>query len=164
MLETLNPKKMLLLIGALLVSTLIILLLEEYVEDSELAPARQILQNGRLITPADKKDQKAQHAVDCPQTETLQLVEECRPCSNFEVNALQSSYCMQTGYYDKFLCGATNKTILTACWKKQLKSFARFNLFFGVSLCWSGIFYALVSWRRKTVESRSYTRLQQFLG
>ncbi|KAI6205711.1 hypothetical protein M3Y94_00823300 [Aphelenchoides besseyi] len=163
MLETITTKRMLMLIVALLVSSLIILFFEEYVEDSELAASRQLLQNGKLITP-DAKTPDGSHSAECPQTETLNLIEECRPCSSFEINALQSSYCAETGYYNKFLCGANNKTFLTACYSKQMKSFVRFNLFAGVVLSWSGMFYVFVSWRRKAIEARSYTRLQQFLG
>ncbi|KAI6191369.1 Jtr-1 [Aphelenchoides bicaudatus] len=164
MIETCTTRRMLILIVALLVSSLVILCFEEYIEDTQLAASRQLRQGGKLSYPVtgDVKEDKHEHA-DCPQSETLKILEECKQCSAFEVNALQSSYCTETGYYDKFLCGANNKTLFGTCYAKQMKSFARFNLFAGLMIAWSVAFYGFVSWRRKAIELRSYSRLQQFL-
>lgn len=51
MIETCTTKRMLFLIGILLLSSLIILFFEEYVEDNEMAASRQLRQGGKLAYP-----------------------------------------------------------------------------------------------------------------
>lgn len=48
MIETCTTKRMLALIVALLVSSLVILCFEEYIEDSELSASRHLRQGGKL--------------------------------------------------------------------------------------------------------------------
>ncbi|CAD5232875.1 unnamed protein product [Bursaphelenchus xylophilus] len=165
MIESCTTRRMLLLICALLVSSTIILVFEEYVEDSELEASRRLKQNGKMSysDPDSKKDVPKTSTSECS-PESLKLVEECQPCSNFEVNALKTDYCKDTGFYTKFLCEATNQTLYSPCYSKQVRAFVRFNLFAGMSFAWSVLFYGFVSWRRKIVEMRSYSRVSQFIN
>ncbi|CAD5229483.1 unnamed protein product [Bursaphelenchus okinawaensis] len=167
MIETCTTRRMLLLICALLVSSTIILVFEEYVEDSELEASRKLRQNGKMIyaKPEDsKKEVPVTTISECSSEASLKLVEECQSCSNFEVKALKTDYCKDTGYYTKFLCEANNQTLYTPCYSKQVRAFVRFNMFAGMSFAWSVLFYSFVAWRRKIVEMRGYSRVSQFLS
>uniref|UniRef100_A0A914CMD0 Uncharacterized protein n=1 Tax=Acrobeloides nanus TaxID=290746 RepID=A0A914CMD0_9BILA len=167
---------MLILIAILLIVSCIILLLEEYVEDSEFSTARSLKESLLKKLPFDTKgalDKKAnanadttppEISSDCSNRDLWVLVSSCLPCTMFEMNAMKSSHCSETGYYDKYNCSIKNEIIYVPCYAKRLPISMRFYYF--AFICWtmSAGLTAFIMWRRSILERRAFARLQNIVG
>ncbi|KAE9554162.1 hypothetical protein FO519_002642 [Halicephalobus sp. NKZ332] len=167
MIETCTTKKMLILIGILLTASLTILLLEEYVEETGYDTAKiidriSLGRKGNLGKPDKSKGKTG--SLDCSDPGTLKLLNSCIPCSDFELNAMKTQYCRETGFYDKFRCTVTNESVYKPCYSKSTPPKTKFSYFVLVMLFSSTGFTYFVFWRKAIVDRRAYTRLQNFLG
>uniref|UniRef100_A0AC34G7G4 Protein JTB n=1 Tax=Panagrolaimus sp. ES5 TaxID=591445 RepID=A0AC34G7G4_9BILA len=171
MIETCTTRRMLILIGFLLVSSCLILLFEEYVEENEFDTSRIIEKVAALShkhSSSIPKDTQTVSVVptfvDCNSPGALKLINSCVQCSDFEINALKTAHCQQTGYFDKYLCAATNQSVYLPCHSKTLSTNSKFNYFTIFTLFSSMGFTSFVFWRRSIIEKKAYTRLQNFIG
>jgi len=157
---------MLILIGILLFASLSILLLEEYVEESGYDTSKIIDRISLGRKGNSRKPDKEEHngSLDCSDPAALKLLNSCVQCSDFELNAMKTQYCRETGFYDKYICTVTNESIYKTCYSKLTPAKTKFSYFALVMLFSSAGFTYFVFWRKTIVERRAYTRLQNFLG
>uniref|UniRef100_A0A0N4UHF1 Protein JTB n=1 Tax=Dracunculus medinensis TaxID=318479 RepID=A0A0N4UHF1_DRAME len=100
----------------------------------------------------------------CFEREKFVLIQECIPCSAFEIKALKTPYCEATGYYDKLNCTSSRKLGYKPCYTKIEhinKNLFLFTIFSSGMTIFS---YSFVSWRRSVLERRSYFRIRQQIG
>jgi hypothetical protein len=176
MIESCSKKRMLTLIALLLGCSLIILLFEEYVEDNEYEMARMYRQSNskpddlskissNAATTSAPKPVKHLKKVSekCEGSEAVSLVKNCQPCSSFEMNALNTEHCLDTGYFDEWKCDNTNESIYLPCISKS-KVLTKFYSF---ALAWpiaAVVFGTFVQWRKSMIEQKLYTRIQNTAG
>uniref|UniRef100_A0A7E4ZTR5 Jumping translocation breakpoint protein n=1 Tax=Panagrellus redivivus TaxID=6233 RepID=A0A7E4ZTR5_PANRE len=160
---------MLLLIG-LLLATCCIMLFEEYLEENE-------FENARLIDKVinfnkDRKVEKNKNTssatvkpeeIDCTVPTNLKIVNSCVACSDFEISALKTNHCRETGFYNKYICPANNQSIYAPC-RSGAPTTSKFGYFSICSFISSAGFVSFVNWRRSVIDHRAYMRLNSFLG
>uniref|UniRef100_A0AC34Q276 Jumping translocation breakpoint protein n=1 Tax=Panagrolaimus sp. JU765 TaxID=591449 RepID=A0AC34Q276_9BILA len=184
---------MLILIGLLLAASLLVLLFEEYVEENEYDTSRiidriSILNHGNKKQKDKNEAEKQSTPTSCQDPSALKLVNSCIPCSEFELKAMKTtycrqtgfydkftcsltneavykpSYCRQTGFYDKFTCSLTNEAVYKPCYSNVTPTKTKFGVFTLAMLVSSAGFSTFVFWRRSIVERKAYSRLQNFIG
>uniref|UniRef100_A0AC34Q2F9 Jumping translocation breakpoint protein n=1 Tax=Panagrolaimus sp. JU765 TaxID=591449 RepID=A0AC34Q2F9_9BILA len=160
---------MLILIGLLLAASLLVLLFEEYVEENEYDTSRiidriSILNHGNKKQKDKNEAEKQSTPTSCQDPSALKLVNSCIPCSEFELKAMKTTYCRQTGFYDKFTCSLTNEAVYKPCYSNVTPTKTKFGVFTLAMLVSSAGFSTFVFWRRSIVERKAYSRLQNFIG
>ncbi|KAH7724527.1 CRE-JTR-1 protein [Aphelenchoides avenae] len=98
----------------------------------------------------------------CPPNDEAVRISACEACSPFEMNALKSAYCMETGYFDKYNC-SSGKVVYVPCTSRQPIA-QTFHIFTAAMLVSAAIQTFFVHWRRGILERRSYSRLQNMIG
>ncbi|KAI1724328.1 jumping translocation breakpoint protein (JTB) domain-containing protein [Ditylenchus destructor] len=182
MIESCSKKRMLTLIAALLICSLVILLFEEYVEDNEFESAR-IFRNSPFGLPSQEKlgeksekdggaitSPTSNHTVTsttqpsiCDSGEQPTLTKACQPCSQFEISAVGSGHCVETGYFDEFHCEKSNKTFHQPCFAKSRVKTKFYSFGFGMFISSIG-FGLFVKWRKEMIDQRVYTRIQNSIA
>jgi len=175
MIESCTKRRMLVAGAALLVCSCLILLLEEYVEDSDFELAKGIRNSAPIIDTPAKDQTKAKATANKEPTpisrpdannvntdniqcldykEEPTLTKNCEQCSQFEVNALQSEHCQETGYFSEWSCPKGNTTRLVPCYSKGSRR-GRFYIFAASSTMSTLVFGAFVRWRKDLMNQRN---------
>lgn len=90
------------------------------------------------------------------------LAEECQQCSDFMVTALQSEYCLKTGFYEVYTChdeSNQTRTSYQSCPSPFVQRTRNLVVFGASSLLTASFSSLFIKWRKNVIEKRSYARL-----
>ncbi|CAJ0955243.1 unnamed protein product, partial [Mesorhabditis belari] len=155
--ETISKKKLIPLIFALIGFSILVFVIEEYVEDNDYDGDFAL----KASSLTNKVDSPALPTEDCYKYEPFIVLDKCIACTDFETQAMKAKHCQQTGFFDRLNCTKSKHIVLRPCLKVgQTSSFYKFVIING--------FITAIAWifalkRREYLDTRAYHRVQQQL-
>ncbi|CAI4226267.1 unnamed protein product [Auanema sp. JU1783] len=156
MIDYCSTNRIFTLVLALFGFSIIVFFIEEYAEENSNDMKMKIAR----IEDAIHRKHSSSH---CWLEEPYELIQSCLQCSEFEINALKTKYCLTTGYYDRLNCTKSGILAHRPCSKiaeGNQRSFYWFCLVNSVLLL---ISYSISVKRKEVLDNHSYMRLQQQL-
>uniref|UniRef100_A0A912MA09 Protein JTB n=1 Tax=Haemonchus contortus TaxID=6289 RepID=A0A912MA09_HAECO len=148
-------KRLFSFVVALLCFSIIVIFMEEYAEDDIQSKFVSSLPESKL-----SKDKRSRE--NCWLHEPTTVITPCEKCSEFEIRALKTKHCVETGSFKRVNCTESGNVVLLPCATSSSSARVNFHIFSTCNIILMIGSFLLARRRIEEANRRAYMRVAQF--